>query len=56
MIKIRHKNWYWGKWIYAGTKLDGSIINFGDLGFELYVEELHGWHHSEEFKRENLRS
>lgn len=44
--KIRHKNWYWGKWVYEGEH--GFSIK--DPDFELYDEETHGWTNSDEFK------
>lgn len=46
--KIRFKNWYWGKFIYEGDTLDNTKFTLASEGFEVYVEELHGWHHSEE--------
>ncbi len=49
-MKIRHKFWYWGKYIISGTKLDSSYYTINSDGFEEYIEELHGWHNSEEFK------
>lgn len=30
--------------------MDSSIFTLASEGFEEYVEELHGWQHSEEFK------
>ena len=48
MKKIRLKTWYWGKWVN-----DGQLgLNFGDENVEEYIEEIHGWHHSEEYKLE----
>lgn len=45
-MKIRFHTWYWGKWV-----LNGQLgLKVGDPGVELYFEDLHGWHHSEEFK------
>lgn len=57
LIKIRLSSWYWGnyelstsylvkknKW-KIGDKLNGYV-------FEEYIEDEHGWHHSEEFKRD----
>ena len=49
-MKIRHKNWYWGKFILSGQILDNTKFTINSENFEEYVEELHGWHHSEEFK------
>jgi len=48
-MKIRYKTWYWGKWVING-QLD---LKLGDPDVELYIEEIHGWHHSEEYKNEN---
>lgn len=47
MKKIRMKTWYWGKWVYEG-QLD---LKLGNPDVEEYIEELHGWHHSEEAKK-----
>lgn len=44
--KVRFKTWYWSKWVYEGD-LDLYLTN---PDVELYIEEIHGWHHSEEFK------
>jgi hypothetical protein len=49
-MKIRYKTWYWGNYIKSGSTMDGSRITIKTEGFEEYKEELHGWHHSEEFK------
>lgn len=47
-MKIRYSTWYWGKWV-----LNGQLgLKLGDKNVELYIEELHGWHHSEEYKNE----
>lgn len=50
-MKIRFHTWYWGKFILSGSKMDGSIVTEETEGFEPYVEEVHGWHHSEEAGR-----
>ena len=42
-MKIRLKTWYWGNYIISKSKIIPR-------DFELYIEELHGWEHSEEFK------
>lgn len=52
MKKIRHKNWYWGKFIYSGQVLDNTKFTEKSEDFELYIEEIHGWHNSEEYKNE----
>lgn len=49
-VKIRLNTWYWGKYIYEGQSLDGSKITLKSDNFELYDEEKHGWHNSEEYK------
>ena len=46
-MKLRMKNWYWGK--YVLTPLPNTNIS----DYEEYIEEVHGWHHSEEYKKEN---
>jgi len=47
-MKIRYKTWYWSKWV-----LNGQLgLNLGDENVELYDEERHGWHNSEEYKNE----
>lgn len=51
-IKIRYKTWYWGKYILNGQYLDGNRITLKDRDFEIYDEEKHGWHNSEEFKKQ----
>lgn len=43
-IKLRMKNWYWGNFVTKPLPFT-SITDY-----EPYTEELHGWHHSEEFK------
>jgi hypothetical protein len=53
-IKIRFKTWYWGNFIYSGSKMDGSIVTLETSGFEIYDEEKHGWKNSEEFKNGRL--
>lgn len=54
------KNWYWGN--YATKKKDniyiddgGHVLNISDSEMEEYNEEQHGWHHSEEYKRGQLK-
>lgn len=42
--QLRMKNWYWGKFVTE------PLPNTSIEDYELYVEEIHGWHHSEEFK------
>lgn len=54
-MKLRFKTWYWGKYIIEGQSLDGSRITRKTEGFEEYIEELHGWHNSEEYKKENQK-
>lgn len=44
--KIRLNTWYWGNWVYEGE----HGFKLSEKGFELYDEEKHGWHHSEEYK------
>lgn len=46
MIKIRRLTWYWGN--YIEVKAFPTGIDAAD--YELYDEEKHGWHHSEEHK------
>lgn len=50
-MKIRFKTWYWGKFVMSGSILDGTIVTESTEGFERYVEEIHGFHHSEEFRK-----
>ncbi len=43
-MKLRMKTWYWGNYVTRPlpyTKLSD---------YEPYIEELHGWHHSEEYR------
>lgn len=44
-IKVRFHTWYWGN--YCMALPSAKLLE----GFELYDEEKHGWHNSEEFKR-----
>ncbi len=44
MKKLRMKTWYWGN--YVTSPLPHTFIR----DYEEYIEALHGWHHSEEFK------
>ena len=46
---VRYKTWYWGKFItiVEAKKIDPNLVDF-----EEYNEEKHGWHNSEEFKKE----
>lgn len=44
--KIRFRTWYWGNFVLEG---EGGFTLEQD-GFELYDEEKHGWHNSDEFK------
>lgn len=46
MVKVRFHSWYWGNYCLATNKEAKNL----PTGFELYNEELHGWHNSEEFK------
>ncbi len=55
-MKIRFKTWYWGKFVLSGTNLDGSIVTTETEGFEPYIEERHGWHHSGEAMKEKTDS
>lgn len=55
-IKIRYKNWYWGKFIFEGDYLDSNRITLADKDFEIYDEEKHGWHNSEDFKKQSEAS
>lgn len=48
MTKIRHKNWYWGKYIISGQILDNTKFTINSE----YIESIHGWHNSEEYKNE----
>lgn len=58
-VKFRMHSWYWGNYCYQienGVWMDnnGKIIGdsnyFNQKDLEEYVEELHGWHLSEEYK------
>jgi hypothetical protein len=51
VMKIRYKTWYWGKFILSGQTLDNTRFTINSEGFEEYIEELHGWHNSEEYKK-----
>jgi hypothetical protein len=53
-MKLRHKNWYWGKYILEGQYLNSCRITRNEPDFEEYIEEKHGWHNSEEYKNEKL--
>lgn len=53
MMKIRHKNWYWGNFILSGQILDNTKFTINSEDFEEYIESIHGWHNSEEYKNEN---
>ncbi len=44
MIRIRYKTWYWGNFILAMALPTGVDAD----SWEVYDEEKHGWHHSEE--------
>jgi len=46
-MKIRFKTWYWGKWVLEGQYGFSLALD----GFEKYVEDLHGLHHSEELRK-----
>jgi hypothetical protein len=52
VLKIRHKHWYWGKFILNGTVMDSTRFTINSQDFEEYIEEIHGWHLSEEFRNE----
>lgn len=54
-VKLRYRTWYWGKWIWSGTKVSGVMVTEHTTGFELYDENKHGWHHSEEYKNGQLK-
>lgn len=41
---LRMKSWYWGKFVLK------PLANTSLTDYEEYVEERHGWHHSEEFQ------
>jgi len=58
--KYRMSSWYWGNYVIQlangrwednhGKGLSESkFFSIADL--EPYIEEEHGWHHSEEFKK-----
>lgn len=49
-VLIRHKNWYWGKYIVNGSTMDNSRYTIKSEDFEEYIEEIHGWHLSEEYR------
>jgi hypothetical protein len=46
MERVRFKTWYWGKYCLATNSEAKNLPK----NFELYNEELHGWHNSEEYK------
>lgn len=58
--KYRMSSWYWGNYcvqLENGRWIDnfGSFIGtinqyFNPKDLEEYIEEEHGWHHSEEFR------
>lgn len=48
-FKIRYKTWYWGKFVFNGE----HGFSLKTEGFEIYNEETHGWHHSEEYRIQN---
>lgn len=54
--KLRMKSWYWGNWAYENSWMDSIKISLKDTEFEEYIEEIHGWHHSEEFKNGQLKN
>lgn len=54
-MKLRFKTWYWGKFIFEGTIINGTKITRENPDFEEYIEEVHGWHNSEEFKKRTLK-
>jgi hypothetical protein len=59
-IKIRLSSWYWGTYEWSDSPLckkNGWKIGSKSHGhvFEQYIEELHGWHHSEEYKNGQLK-
>ena len=60
MKKYRMPSWYWGnycsqlengKWIDNHGNFLGESGLFKSSDLELYNEEYHGWHHSEEHKK-----
>ena len=52
MKKYRFPTWYWGKFTTL-QEIEKEGWNLKD--FEEYSEELHGWHHSEEYKKEESK-
>ena len=60
--KYRMKSWYWGnycvqlengKWIDNNGIFIGLSSYFNPKELEPYIEEEHGWHHSEEYQLRN---
>jgi len=56
---MRMSSWYWGnyyrqlpsgKWIDQNGHILGDSKYFNAKDLEPYIEEEHGWHHSEEYK------
>lgn len=41
------KTWYWGKFVTV------PLHNTTLADYEEYIEEIHGWNHSEEFKNDS---
>jgi hypothetical protein len=48
-IKVRHKNWYWGNYVIVEQAFPM------DPDFEVYIEDRHGWHKSEEYMKGQLK-
>jgi len=48
-LKYRYKTWYWGKYTTI-SEIKKEKWNIND--FEIYDEEIHGWHNSDEYKLE----
>jgi hypothetical protein len=58
-IRIRLESWYWGNYEWSDSylcKKNGWKIGSTAHGykFEEYIEEKHGWQHSEEYKNGQL--
>ena len=58
--KFRMKSWYWGnycvqlecgKWIDNWKRPCSEGTHFKVKELEPYIEEEHGWHHSEEYAK-----
>ncbi len=49
MQKLRIATWYWGNFVTRPLK------HTKRTDYELYNEEKHGWHRSEEFKNGQLK-